>query len=199
MDYLFRIPGWLFSLLLFIVLTPLVLLMHGEVTYTYENRPEYYFWLNESKGLPLLITLGALLIYLWLMAILVRYCQQRSAAWLMVFPAVISLFFIASILPVALREIGLLESTESLRNITNALVRQLGEDRYLIGGFSALLITGVLATFTVIRMTSRHWRDWLLIPLAMLFIPLGVLWLQPRLRYLLERQSITEVEEHFLD
>lgn len=199
MDYLFRIPAWLFSLLLIIVITPLALLMYGELAYTYENRPAYYWWLNNTNGLPLLLTIGALLVCTWLLAVLSRYCQQRNAAWLMVIPAVVSLLFIASILPVALREIGWLNSTESLRNITNALIEQLGLSQYLIGGFGAVLITGVLATFAVIRMTSRHWRDWVLVPIAMLLIPVGILWLQPRMRNLLNRQPVTEVEEHFLD
>ena len=200
MDFILRIPGWLLSLVFVLMVTPFGLLIYGEIMYDWQQRPAFIRSIANFDGMLFIMVMGILFTVVWTLAILVRYCQSRSIAWLMTVPGFIALAFSFFLIPFAVQEFT--GWHEVLAGITEPLERfigHVGQDYFFFGNFGNVLFTGLLATFAAARMTAKSWRDWLWIPLAMLLFPVGVLFIQPRLRRLLDRKSVTETEDHFLD
>lgn len=200
MSYLFRIPPWLISFFLILISAVIGLLIYGEVAYEYDNRPDYYHFLNRNAGYFIaLFCIMSICLYTWFTAIIIRFCESRKAAWFLLVPGLASIIFITMLLLLILEEVGNYNSYfTALAKPVQGFMQRVGVESFFLYGMGIMLIAGLITILCLVRLLYRRKRDWLLIPVQMLLLPIGVLWLQPRLRSLLDRKSVTEVEEHFV-
>lgn len=199
MNFLFRIPAWAISLLFVLVITPIIYMIYVNMTYNSFHKPPLYHTIQNFNGQFLLAVISALLIYSWLAAIIVRYCDGRGTAWLLIIPAIWSILFISSIVPFAIEEaLDNRDLFNAYHGKFESVIYYVGDDAFFISGFTLMFCTGLLAAFCIIRLTYRSRWDWLIVPLQLLLLPVGILWLQPRLRSLIDKQEITNPEAHFI-
>jgi hypothetical protein len=202
MDFFFRIPGWLLSLLISLGFLPITTFLVLDVTHRYPSiKPPLLTYLDNNGDNMLLLFYGStVILVLWLSSIIIHYCQNESKNWLLAIPAVFCLLFLGLMFPLVLAEIfrnSLI--LDSIITPLKRIIEGLGAVEFFLSGLGVILLTGLAGTYAATRLTYKSKKDWLLTPLQVLTFPIGVIFLQPRLRKLIERKEMDAPEDHFLD
>ena len=201
MDFMLRIPRWIFFLVLWQAALPFIAGILGDAFFGLSvNDPLSSSWLQRNFELFLFNGFVVMtFVYLWFTAIIIHYSQRMLNSWLLVLPAVPTLLFLSLILIVFITEFmpggsALFFLEEQIKSFVEAR----GFDNFIYTGGILLLLTALLACFATIRLTSNRKRDWILVPIQMLFLLFGILWIQPKLKALTLRENIERPEDHFI-
>lgn len=197
MNYLFRIPAWLFSLLLSIGLLPFALLLYTELPYDLVNF-SFFQLLLLQEVFPLLLMSAMLLSHIWLFGILLQYLKNGPGYFLLILPAVFGFIFWALFFPFAIRALGFGNLIAPLVTVTEGIILFAGTSTCLIAGITCLLLTRLFAAYAVIKMTSSGLWDTLQICATIMFLPVGIFWLQPRLRNHFSFTSNPQIKDHLV-
>lgn len=199
---MFRIPRGLFSFLLLIGTTPIIALIVFEI---YLNINEAYSqnisWINQYSEVFLITgLLSMMLVFLWMVAIVYRHYRTDILATALAIPAILSFGILFVTLSAALRDVF------QVQILPTAVLDYLGShitlsnvETFVIGSLSAFLLATVISMLTLIKLVGWRPLDRLLIPLQVLFLPIGIWWLQPKLLAKAGRKPVEQVEEHLLE
>jgi len=134
------------------------------------------------------------------LALTLKYAEKRRRAGLLVIPVAFSLAFLVLIVPTGF------ESTfntggviSSVADRIEGLVGWITPGIFFATGFGLMVVSLLISTYCLVRLLARNRREWLLIPLSLLFLPVGLWWLQPRWRALTDRKPVEEAADHFVE
>lgn len=201
MDFFFRVPRWLFSGLLSVTFVATGMMIYLETSFRYSDQSgAFSSWIIDNADLIIASTITTLTFtFAWLTAAVLKSARERKTSRLLLLPFLPALLFqivcAAFILHAVLLEAIL--PTPFDDDLGRLLIA--GDlDEVLYVGLASSVISLPIAAFTIVKLIKERAVDWLRIPLSLLFLPVGILWLQPRLQALTARKVADRPEDHFV-
>lgn len=202
MDFMFRIPRWVFSIFLLLGSVPITFLLILEVYLNYGGAQGVnYGWINSyADELLIAAMLGILLALTWMVAVIFRTNRNDLAATLLALPSILSLVIVFVSFSAALHDlyqIYLLPS--AVFEYLNYTITLDNIEFFLIGSLALLLLSLIIVIFSLIRFIGKGPLSIVVVPLQVILLPIGILWLQPKLLAATKRKPVEQVEEHLLE
>ncbi len=202
MDYFFKIPRWLFASVLTTAIVFLALLIYVEASLSYTDELNSFMdWvINNADIIISLATLTTIFTFCWLTAAVVKYVQDRKKSWLLLVPFLPALLFqgIVSVFIIDTVTINLILPTSFSDRLGTMIIS--GElDAVIYTGLATSTIALPISAFAIVQLLKSKPIDWIRIPLLLITLPIGILWLQPSLRATTVRKNIDRPEDHFIE
>lgn len=201
MDFMFRIPRTLFSILLLAAFGPLLVLIYADISNSLTGASSLrQSWLYHNADTLIFVgIIAAIFVHIWFAAVILRQYKTELKALLLAFPSMLSALLFAVVAAAFLRD------NYQITVLPNAVFDYLGGlisfkniEEFLIGSLLIITIATIISIISMVKLVGRRKLDWCLIPLQVLFLPIGIWWLQPKLETLTKRKGIDAPEDHFV-
>lgn len=202
MDFMFRIPRSLFSFLLLLAFTPVLLLIYFEIRIGLTGTtPPYQSWLYQNaETLNIVGVLAAILVHTWFLTVIFRQHKAELKAMLLAIPGVLSILILTLITA------GFLNDTYQIQVLPNVVFDYLDDlitlnniEEFVIGSLVTITSALIISTISMIKAIGKGKLDWFLIPLQVLMLPIGIWWLQPKLKASSERKTVEHAKDHLVE
>ena len=199
---MFRIPRGLFSFILLLGSVPILVLIALEI-YLNLNSTQLpnSSWINQfADEFMMTAMLSVILVLLWMIAIIFRACRTDLLASLLSFPAILSIALLFVTFSAALHDIYHVRILPtSVFEYLDDLISMDNIETFIIGCLSAFFLAMIIGTISLTALIGKRPLARIIVPLQVVFLPIGIWWLQPKLRAKAERKPIEHVEEHLLE